>query len=646
MGVIPFNALSALTESAVPESAAKAEWSATDEEALSDGWQLHDSGGGQEQTPPEDTSKLKVDLLFWDGLKPITRIYNRCGNFSWETSGSEKPSSSYEKLHMTYSVQNQGGDSGKDGATAEQVQLTIELPAGFSYAPDSFDTKRTFSIPYIRYGYASLDQGVTIYPICTNKEDEKEDSYLDFKITTSSSIHKSESRTLPRLWCSYQAYSIVTIRDSFANVLKGNTRSYPFQNSMFPNFEKMSSQYDDKILHLSAALSAASYTRNGMESTFKSFGFSNAKYCNYNPFNDQKTKDRDTVACAFATKKIQIGQSVYTLVTMVIRGTLEAEWYSNFDIGDTNKGEHQGFNNAKTYVKGQFESYIKDKNLVTDNVKLLITGHSRAAATADLLAMDYAKSNPCANSANTYTYTFATPCSLRNAPTENYGSIFNIINKQDVIAHVPGLFYRPGNNRVIDYEGQFDDQLGQQFNKKLKSMFGQQGSIRAVKPAPWHKDDYKWLYALDYVNMDNVDKNVSAIKPSLGKQLSDVALMKVWNFPSIFSLLNLEFVLGAHKKEVDISAGLHIGDCLTFYHSMETYICWLDVYPNLNKNYKTETKQPANPANPKRPADSNIDEFRSIIQDIIYHYVGDPMEIPISKIVDITVESGDSGQKG
>lgn len=64
---------------------------------------------------------------------------------------------------------------------------------------------------------------------------------------------------------------------------------------------------------------------------------------------------------------------------------------------------------------------------------ILITGHSRGAAIANILGAIYEKSPEF----KSFTYTFATPNTTVASDAAGYKTIFNIVNKDDVIRAIP-----------------------------------------------------------------------------------------------------------------------------------------------------------------------------------------------------------------
>lgn len=135
---------------------------------------------------------------------------------------------------------------------------------------------------------------------------------------------------------------------------------------------------------------------------------------------------------------------------VIIRGTYFDEWKGNLQItGDEYKAqsnEHENFNNAKNTIKKDIAEYYNNlhKNKPSSNINLIITGHSRGAAVANLYARDainkqqgYEDSN-IPNFSNITAYTFACPnVAHYNSEMENYKGIYNFCFTEDLVSTVP-----------------------------------------------------------------------------------------------------------------------------------------------------------------------------------------------------------------
>ena len=139
------------------------------------------------------------------------------------------------------------------------------------------------------------------------------------------------------------------------------------------------------------------------------------------------------------------------IIVVSVRGTnsTNAEWSSNFDVGaDTsayysmmgnlhphwlNKDNHKGFDVTANRVIEKILSYINTYVDVDAKKNILVTGHSRGAAIANIIGKYFEDSNDF----NSYTYTFATPNTTTASNASSYRTIFNIKNNDDLIPFLP-----------------------------------------------------------------------------------------------------------------------------------------------------------------------------------------------------------------
>lgn len=150
----------------------------------------------------------------------------------------------------------------------------------------------------------------------------------------------------------------------------------------------------------------------------------------------------DSIGVVSGNMPITIDDEDYTLIALAVRGGgYEREWAGNFTIGLS--GQHQGFNTAKNQVINYLKSYVAEQE-ITGPVKIWITGYSRAAATANLVA-GALDDGTLISSAITYspqdifTYCFETPAGALTAQVKDrqvYNNIFNIINSSDPVPYV------------------------------------------------------------------------------------------------------------------------------------------------------------------------------------------------------------------
>ncbi len=151
----------------------------------------------------------------------------------------------------------------------------------------------------------------------------------------------------------------------------------------------------------------------------------------------------------------------YTLIAVGVRGAgYDSEWASNVTIGNPNSaahempnGRHWGFNNSAVTVCSSIRQYLDD-NHITGDVKYWVTGFSRAAAVANLVA-GYLTDNGdtyLTKQKNVFAYTWECPQAASTSENAlDYKNIYNIINPMDAVPKVsPSQF---GHQRLgVDYQ--------------------------------------------------------------------------------------------------------------------------------------------------------------------------------------------------
>lgn len=208
--------------------------------------------------------------------------------------------------------------------------------------------------------------------------------------------------------------------------------------------------YEDKLQNLKSLLLGNPHISisNPAPNGFQGIGFSDFKANKY--WEAAPTVESIGVCAAKKCIHVPKENQDYTLIALVIRGGgYEAEWASNFIVGK--EGDHAGFAKARDDVLEFFDSYYdgltsKEKN----NVKIWITGYSRGAITANMVAgfMDYniVLEGKYSNlvPANIYCYTFEPPQGEQKSMMEetllkdkiDYSNIHNHVNVNDIVPMV------------------------------------------------------------------------------------------------------------------------------------------------------------------------------------------------------------------
>ena len=219
-------------------------------------------------------------------------------------------------------------------------------------------------------------------------------------------------------------------------------------------FTKSAYEYQDSLatMTLGMAQSAFGSTKSenneegyktksqNLEQLLRDCGFPEENYDTNQAFKEKPTMDSIGVGASY--KMITDDGKPYTLIAAAVRGGgYESEWASNFTLGKS--GQHKGFSEAKDQVLAYLSEYIEDKD-ITGDVKLWITGYSRAAATTNLVAgaIDggYVLSDDINLDTNDlFAYCFECPqgaASGDDVEADVYKNIFNILNPGDVVTKI------------------------------------------------------------------------------------------------------------------------------------------------------------------------------------------------------------------
>ena len=228
--------------------------------------------------------------------------------------------------------------------------------------------------------------------------------------------------------------SDVTYYPSFTSAVNGKTYTdgdLPFiYDDCFFN-KKATDGVNNGLAAASANLAAAAYSdASTVKSMLEDMGYSVVIMKNYSA-SDIGAKT-DYVAYTVSEKKV--GETSVLVVS--VRGTSSYdEWNSNFNIGKNGK-YHEGFNNAANEVMTSISQYIESAGLDKEHTKIWITGHSRGAAVANIVAERLTKEAKYATADNIYAYTYACPNTSTSADM-SLSNIYNYCDGDDLVASVP-----------------------------------------------------------------------------------------------------------------------------------------------------------------------------------------------------------------
>lgn len=153
------------------------------------------------------------------------------------------------------------------------------------------------------------------------------------------------------------------------------------------------------------------------------------------------TGRHDVVAYTLASKEVQGPRGAETVVFMGIRGSYGTEWLGNFELGE--EGDHRGFERAEQEALEALGRYVRSIGAQPDRTRVLLCGHSRGGAVANLLAADLnrlsATPEALTGPSAVYAYTFAAPACTRSADRDDplHGNVFNVVDAEDVVPRWP-----------------------------------------------------------------------------------------------------------------------------------------------------------------------------------------------------------------
>lgn len=226
---------------------------------------------------------------------------------------------------------------------------------------------------------------------------------------------------------------------------------------------------------------------------FQKLGFEKTSpdhYINYFP-DDDAYKDDPKIKGQFSpawivNKKICTDSGEYELLVVVVEGTHGKEWIDNFDPGIDDM--HVGFYRAADDIRKKINKYISE-HISGSNIKLLVTGHSRGGAVANIIGKMVDDGEIMVNPVNAFIYTYATPNVSRDSGTlashpwdsynmdylahYKYSNIFNIINPEDFVTKVlPAKwgYGRYGISYVLPSVSIKDDEEYRTFLEKVISL--------------------------------------------------------------------------------------------------------------------------------------------------------------------------------
>lgn len=170
------------------------------------------------------------------------------------------------------------------------------------------------------------------------------------------------------------------------------------------------------------------HTKDGEAKVLEENGFTVLEQVHYDKDPEEPAHNS---AFTIAEREVERGGRPRKLLIVAVRGTDGAgEWASNFDVTpsrDFDSPYAENFDFCARDILGTLEPYLTDDPLV------LVCGHSRGAACANLLGLLLQDEVP---EQDLFVYTFATPNTVRGDAPDGR-NIFNVINPNDLVTVLP-----------------------------------------------------------------------------------------------------------------------------------------------------------------------------------------------------------------
>lgn len=256
---------------------------------------------------------------------------------------------------------------------------------------------------------------------------------------------------------------------------EGKQTGFTYSNEMFlKNSEELSTD----MAKMSVILSACAYHSDSISDVLSAMGFMERSLYNY--YDRTATlEDNDYVAFAIASKNIKYKGQDYKIYVVPIRGTPEsAEWFSNFRISEDNDsskttGNHYGFYTAANEVRNEISYRANNDGIPAERTVVLLTGHSRGAAVANIVAgqLSGSKYSNYLSKEHIFGYTYACPAVSKFAD-DTLTNIYNFNNPGDMVPLLPlkeWQYKRFGKTIELDtshwsnIEKRFNDVCGKKF---------------------------------------------------------------------------------------------------------------------------------------------------------------------------------------
>ena len=216
-------------------------------------------------------------------------------------------------------------------------------------------------------------------------------------------------------------------------------------------------------------------------------------------------------------------------IFVIIRGTSEDEWQGNTELTgltyNSDQEEHDNFYKAEDSIKPAIMTYYTEmrKTYTADKINLIITGHSRGAAVANIYAKE---ATDVMNSSGTSTdipkfhnvtaYTFACPNvhKYEDNMEEDYPNIFNYCFFEDIVPTVPLTRPTDGWN-YWKYGQTFAFVINEHLDSVADDMYKNLKKCDFYAPKQINDAFSQWKSVDEYYNKPLVGVTMETVNPNL-----------------------------------------------------------------------------------------------------------------------------------
>ncbi|MCD7770685.1 MAG: leucine-rich repeat protein [Oscillospiraceae bacterium] len=345
--------------------------------------------------------------------------------------------------------------------------------------------------------------------------------------------------------------------------------------------------------------SSGNLSSESITEALTAFNFTNVEPHNYD--YSLSEDDNDVVAYTFAYKTMYLDGEYTEVVMIAIKGTSSnEEWYSNFNLGFS--GNHKGFNKASNELLASLKTYLKDLSVGSD-VKFFVTGHSRGAAVANLVAKDLTDSY---GSGDVYAYTFACPSTSVSATSTGYENIVNICSGEDFITTLPledWGFGRYGITLNLPSRSYFSSAFYDEYLSSMSSTFEYiTGEEFSTYSNGTQQVDEICSYVYSLANSRNNYYNalywigVDGQYMSMSEYFNEVAALLINGLSELLSVGNSS--VGAYYKITKfflvnymLNPNVAMNHCMASYYSWMSTLSSDQLFGNLNTDSKSSYKR-------------------------------------------------------